>query len=250
MITKADLGLDKVNNYDIATLEESIDPSVNNKYLTPAGLQYALDKEKELATPPIIPSGSLSPFIPSTSPNSSTTLTANYESLINKGSLPKTTVVGTNTLVSVEPSEVTNQTTFTFVATNTNTGPVTFQKNGFTLPVVNHDKSQLSAGVIVKDKAYALMYINSTYILVNPSDPFEVEYIDEAILIHKESELAHLLVSSTTPGFMSPEDKVKLENVDNLISDLDTKFNEVKNMLDSINTTDANLVSIFTNALG
>jgi hypothetical protein len=231
MITKADLGLDKVNNYDIATLEEAIDPSVNNKYLTPAGLQYALDKEKELSNPPTIPPNSLSPIIPSTAPNSSATLTANFESLIDKGNLPKTTVVGTNALVSVEPSEVTNQNTFTFVATNTNTGPVTFQKNGITLPIVNYNKTPLSAGVIIKDKSYALMYSNSTYILVNPSDPFEVEYVDEAILTHKESEIAHPLVSFTAPGFMSPEDKTKLENVSDVIDGMDTNVFTDLNLL-------------------
>jgi hypothetical protein len=213
MTTKADVGLALVQNYPVASLADSLNSNITNKYITPSNLQYALlqleqsgsnfangllktnsgidlldsnDNSKALTA------SGLSNIIN----NNNTAFNAvqsSFSQLIKNNKILAVSVTGTNEIIaSINSADLNNSHgIIIFTAVNTNTGNVTFKKDSLFKKVMHWDSSELLPNQITIGKKYALLPFENDYILLNPSDIVDNSYTDNAISNHLNSPNPH-----------------------------------------------------------
>jgi hypothetical protein len=199
--TKAQIGLGNVENYPPASLSDSTNPNVVNKYTTPGNVHYAIDSKVKPANnettgvvkinsglnvgddTDILKALSANGLIQLVSGDlSSNNAIQNALSLLNKRQYFNiTSVSGVNALNAVVSPSANTQSLFgllTFLAVNDNTSSVTFNTGGSAFPIVKLDDTQLEASEIKAGNKYSILPVGSKFYILNPTIQEDHSYVD------------------------------------------------------------------------
>lgn len=219
MIDKNLVGLGNVDNYDTATMEEAINPTITNKFIVPMTLRYALDEL--LAPASITDNGTITvnngTFVHddidqfkalsarglfnllNTFNGGYNSIQQSFLSLCKQHVYTVTQVMGTANaiMLTLNPSVTTDLVTgiIRFKAILNNTGACTINTGNISLPIVTWDGLPVTSGMIVKDTVYGLMPLSDSFILLNPT----VVVVNVSANIDDVNTKLNQLISATDP---------------------------------------------------
>lgn len=223
MPTSSEVGLGNVQNYSPASLQQAIDPTVSNAYMTPQTTFAMITNLLSAATADSSGTVTLNVGInPADGSNRTAALTAaglaniigdntvnpslvqlELLSLFSRSNVSVVSVTGNNAIsASVSPSTPTNKLygLIRFVAAQNNTGPVTFTSGGPAMDVVHWDGTPILPGQIKAADSYSLLPINNTLVLVDPTVPTSTTPITYADSIMGQ----HTTVPNPHPMYATP----------------------------------------------
>jgi hypothetical protein len=203
-ITKESIGLGNVENYAPASMAESTNPEVSNKYSTPKTVNYAIDRKLSSADNSekgLIKTNSGLELNDDTDSEKALTA-AGFNSLLNTNTTNfniiqeninyflRRRITDALSVVNNNPNQIsiitpnrqiTNKLSgiIRFTSLIDNTSATYVSSGGIYQEIVTWDNQSLVGGEIVKDKAYALLPLNDKFIILNPTTQRDTGFVQE-----------------------------------------------------------------------